>query len=43
LEAAKALNQKTLDAWLGHPNLSIITNKKGESFDGKINRSLKAL
>ena len=38
IEVARMLDQKTLDAWTGHPHLSIIPNAKGESFEDKVNR-----
>lgn len=43
LEVARALNQKTMDAWTGHPHLSIIPNTKGESFKEKMTHAVKAV
>ena len=43
IEVAKALDKKTLDAWTGHPHLTIVPNVKGENFDGKVNRVVEAV
>ena len=37
------MNQKTLNAWTGHPHLSIIANIKGESFNDKMAHSVRAV
>ena len=43
LEVAKSLDKKTLDAWTGHPHLTIVPNVKGENFEDKVNRVVEAV
>ncbi|PCI19989.1 hypothetical protein COB64_02750 [Candidatus Wolfebacteria bacterium] len=40
-EQARALDQKTLDAWIGHPHLRVIDNSTG--FQEKLNRTLQEI
>lgn len=32
-----------MEAWTGHPHLTVIPNVKGESFDDKIDRAVVAV
>jgi len=43
IELARSLNTKTLEGWTGHPHLSIIANKEGETFNDKINAVVRAV
>lgn len=43
LDLARDLDKKTMNAWTGHPHLTVCPNLKGESFDQKIDRALKAV
>lgn len=43
LAEARALNQRTLEAWTGTPHLCEIPNRPNVSFDGKIQECLVAL
>ena len=43
VELARALDKKTLEAWIGHPHLSIIPNLEGETFKDKLNRAVEAI
>jgi CYTH domain-containing protein/predicted ATPase len=43
LEEARALNERTKDAWMGSPHFKPIPNREGADFDGKITECLKAL
>ncbi len=43
LEEARALNTRTLDAWMGTTKLMIVGNRKGESFAQKIDNATAAL
>lgn len=43
LDLARELDKKTLDAWTGHPHLTVCPNVQGESFDQKIDRALGAV
>ncbi len=36
-------DKKTLQAWTGHPHLTICPNVNGESFEQKIDRALRAV
>lgn len=40
-EQARALDKKTLNSWIGHENLSIITNNG--NFDDKLHRAIRAI
>lgn len=41
IEEARALDIKTLNAWIGHPNVKIIDNST--DFTGKIKRTVEAI
>jgi CYTH domain-containing protein len=43
IEEARLLDDRTLHAWIGTPHLSVIENIPGESFKGKLSRSVAAL
>ena len=43
VEVARNLDKKTLQAWTGHPHLTICPNVNGESFEQKIDRALRAV
>jgi len=43
MEVARGLNQKTLEAWTGHPHLTVVANNPGESFNDKIEQAVKAV
>lgn len=43
IELARNLDKKTLEAWTGHPHLTICPNVHGETFDQKIDRALRAV
>ena len=43
LAEARALDERTLGAWLGHPKLRVIANLAGEPFEHKLERAWKAL
>jgi thymidylate kinase len=43
IEVARHLNQRTLEAWTGHPHLTIVANNPKETFDDKINAAVKAV
>lgn len=43
LEVARALDERTHNAWIGTPHLRIIENVRGESFDKKIYRAVSEL
>jgi hypothetical protein len=40
---ARNLDKKTLEAWTGHPHITICPNIAGESFDQKIDRALRSV
>ena len=42
-ELARSLDKKTLEAWTGHPHVTICPNVAGESFEQKINRAVQAV
>lgn len=42
-EEAIAINQRTHDAWVGTPHLTVVPNRPGETFEMKIHECLKAL
>lgn len=43
IEVARGLDRKTLEAWTGHPHLTVCANVEGESFDQKIERAVLAV
>jgi hypothetical protein len=43
LEVARHLDKKTLEAWTGHPHLTVVPNVEGESFEDKLNRAVRAV
>lgn len=43
IETARALDKKTLEAWTGHPHLTVIANRPGETFQDKIEHAVKAV
>lgn len=43
LDAARILNERTKDAWMGTPHFRHIPNRPGVDFDGKITECLQAL
>ena len=43
LEEARAVDDKTLRAWIGHPHLIIIDNERSLSFEHKMRRALRAV
>lgn len=43
MELARSLDKKTLEAWTGHPHITICPNVEGESFEQKINRAVAAV
>ena len=43
IEVARMLNGKTLEAWTGHPHLTIVGNNPGETFNDKIEHAVKAV
>jgi hypothetical protein len=43
IELARSLDQKTLNAWTGHPHITVCPNLPGESFDQKIETALNAV
>ncbi len=43
LEEARVLNARTHDAWMGVPHLSLVENRKGQSFEDKLEHGLKSL
>ncbi len=43
LELARQLDKKTLEAWTGHPHLTVVPNAEGETFDDKINRVVESV
>lgn len=43
VELARSLDQKTLNAWTGHPHITVCPNVEGESFDQKIDRAIRAV
>ena len=43
LDLARELDKKTLNAWTGHPHLTICPNVNGESFEDKIHRAVMAV
>lgn len=43
LESARALNARTLDAWMGIPHLFVVENIKGRSFADKIDYAITCL
>jgi CYTH domain-containing protein/predicted ATPase len=43
LEEARALDNRTLDAWVGTPHLFVIENNKNESFDMKMSKTVATL
>lgn len=43
LEEARALNQRTLDAWVGIPHLVPVENRPGKTFEDKILYALKTI
>lgn len=40
---ARALDERTLHAWVGHPHLRVIPNKTGETFDAKIGHLIREI
>lgn len=43
VELARELDHKTLNAWTGHPHITVCPNIKGESFDKKIDTAIRAV
>jgi predicted ATPase len=43
LDVARHLDKKTLEAWTGHPHITICPNIAGETFEQKIDRALRAV
>jgi CYTH domain-containing protein/predicted ATPase len=43
LEEVRALDQRTLHAWVGQPHLRVIPNKQGETFDMKIDHLIEEI
>lgn len=43
LDLARSLDQKTLNAWTGHPYITVCPNVEGESFDKKVDRAIRAV
>jgi hypothetical protein len=37
------LDKKTLDAWTGHPHITVCPNVPGQSFDKKIEVAIKGV
>ena len=42
-EVARALDERTLNAWIGHPHVRVIDNKKGASFEDKMHRAFDCI
>ncbi len=43
VELARSLDKKTLDAWTGHPHITVCPNVPGQSFDKKIEVAIKGV
>lgn len=43
VELARELDHKTLNAWTGHPHITVCPNNKGETFDQKIDITIRAV
>lgn len=43
MELARTLDKKTLDAWTGHPHITVCPNVPGQSFDKKIEVAIKGV
>lgn len=43
LEEARALDERTLHAWVGHPHLRVIPNKPDGTFDAKIDHLIEEI
>ena len=43
IDLARELDHKTLNAWTGHPHITVCPNNKGESFDQKIDIAIRAV
>jgi predicted ATPase len=43
IELARALDKKTLDAWTGHPHITICPNIPGETFDKKLEHAIRGV
>lgn len=43
IELARELDHKTLNAWTGHPHITVCPNVKGESFNKKIDGALRSV
>lgn len=37
------MDKRTLNAWIGHPHITVCSNVPGESFDQKIDKALSAV
>mgnify|MGYP000930211056 FL=1 len=42
-EQARALDDKTLNAWIGHPSMVICPNVEGKPFSYKVDMTIKAV
>jgi len=43
LDEVRRLDECTMNAWVGHPHLRVIPNKRGNTFDDKINHLIKEI
>lgn len=40
---ARNLDKRTLNAWIGHPHITVCPNVPGETFDQKIQKALESV
>ena len=40
---ARALDDKTLAAWIGHPYMTVVPNIRGKPFSDKVDLAIKAV
>jgi hypothetical protein len=43
IEVARNLDKRTLNAWIGHPHITVCANVPGETFDEKIQKALESV
>ena len=43
IDVARNLDKRTLNAWIGHPHITVCSNIKGEPFEGKVQRAIEAV
>lgn len=43
LDEVRGLDERTMNAWVGHPHLRVIPNKQGKTFDDKIDHLIREI